>query len=364
MDISSPNNKNMLQEAVEGGGQATATMEVPSLDEIIKQPPEQAVKSLETFKEAHRHNLKGFFDLVQEKAGDLGSDFEARTVVEMRQKEQDDLMKDMYRASVETIKNDNPEVFIAIEKTRKALVVDCKEKMVNTEGLAKEEVKKTYDILEDTLYGYSLLRELEKAGDNWEPAREELVNEKYISEGETAIEVEKREVPPVTKENLPEVADAMRKGKKDYEKYIDAVKTEVIEPTPQEIKISVEQQKESTTWKLAKKGMLYLAIGAGVGAALYFGAPHLGPWIKDLILSLFGEGSLDTLGKTLNGAFSTIKEGLTFIGDRLGSAWNWMTGIFGEAEAGKKALDIGNKVLGSRSGGGLDLPDIPIFPSE
>lgn len=364
MDISSPNDKNMFKETAEGSGHSSTTMEIPSLDEIISQPPEQALKSLETFREAQKNVLQDFFKLIKEKEGDLNSDFEARTVIEMKYQEHENLLKDMYRAAIETARKDSPEVFEGIMKAKYVLASEYYSQLMTARNFNIGGLRITHNPFIDPLFETSLKIELDRmdaVDDRWQNARELLDNQVYPL-GEKSVEKEALQVPELTKSNLNDVALSYRKMAEDpaFMKQVEGAKTQVIEAKPQEIKITVEKEKESTLWKYAKKGMFYLAIGGAVAAGLYFGGPYLIEWAKKLLDHLLGGGAGET-AKWVNGAFETIKEGITWVGDKLGDAWRWVAGIAENTGAANQAVEEANRLL---RGGSDIIPQTPGFFQE
>lgn len=361
-----PNNKSMHHEATEGGRGSTAVETMP-LSEIVKQSPEEALKELELFSQERVRDLDGFFDYVREHADELKTDFEVRTTAEMKYQEHEKLMKDMYAAAMESAYRDTPEIFTQ--------VIRLQQRLSSQFFLAGAPSGKLYGLHEmrllsnpfsDPLFRTSLHIELDKNGlvdDRWEGVKKELDEQIFLSTKEKSPEIRLPEVPELTKNQLKELATLYRKMETDpaFRKQIEETKTQVIEPAPGKEK-APEKKNKSVLWKYAKKGLMYLAIGGAVAAGIYFLGPQVLAWAKDVLRDLFGQGPISNTARWINSTFETAREGISWIGDKIGQGWHWVSGIFKDMAAGREALRRGKEIADTIGGDVPDVPGIPRIP--
>ncbi len=367
MDTSTSNNNIMFQEAAEGGGSSTATLETPSLREIVNQEPEKALKDMESFKQQQIDNLNSLFNLIGEKGEALNTDFEARTVIEMKYQEHEKLMNEIYQSAIHSARRDDLDLFYGVVNIQESLLTEY-EKGLQATGQSLSNIRAIENPYNDPLFKNSLSIEIEKMSlpaDKWEGIIKELEEQTFTTQKEEEIKVEKREVPELTKAQLKEISTLYKKMEEDpeFKRQIEEANPQVIQAPPEEVKAMAEKaEKESTLWKYAKKGILYLAIGGAIAAGVVFLGPTILAWAEKAITSIFGSEALTTLSSWVNGAFEVIKEGVTWIGDKVGEAWNWVSGIFSNTEAGRGALEAGKEAL--QGGGGIvpNFPDLPIVP--
>ena len=368
MDISTSNDNTMFQEAVESSGSSTATLETPSLREIINQEPEQALRDMESFKQQKIEKLNSLFNFIGEKGEAINTDFETRTVVEMKYQNHEKLMNDIYQSAIDSARKDDLDLFYGVVNIQESLLAEY-EKGLQSKAQSLTNVRAIENPYNDPLFKSSLSIELGKMSlpaDKWEEIIKGLEEQSFTTQKEEEVKLEKREAPELTKDQLKEIAAIYKKMEEDpeFRKQIEAANPQVIQAPPEEVKAVAEKvEKESTLWKYAKKGLLYLAVGAAVAAGIYFLGPAVLAWAKKAFTSLFGSDALNTLSDWLNGAFETIKDGLTWIGDKLESAWHWVTGIFSDTAAAQEAADKAREVIRGSGGSIPRLPDLPINPS-